>query len=281
MTELELTYLKARELAKEHYENFPVVSFLIPKYLQNDVAIIYWFARTADNIADEGEMSEIKRLNLLAEFEKAFLDALAGEIDCEFSHALSVTIKNRNLTISYFTDLLSAFRQDVTIKRYYDFDEVLDYCNRSANPVGRLLLELFNIRDEKAFYFSDKICTALQLTNFYQDTYRDYKKGRIYYPQNELEKYEIREKMFENRKINDNFRALVKHNVERASSLFYEGKNLFSYLNGRLKYEIKWTVAGGEEILNKIRKNNYNVLYNRPSLTKKDFIRILLKSIKN
>lgn len=281
MTELELTYLKARELAKEHYENFPVVSFIIPKHLQNDVAIIYWFARTADNIADEGDMTETERLNLLAEFEKAFRDALAGEIDCEFSHALSVTIRNRNLTVSHFTDLLSAFRQDVTKNRYYDFDEILDYCIRSANPVGRLLLELFNIRDEKAFYFSDKICTALQLTNFYQDTYRDYQKGRIYYPLNELEEYEISEKMFEKRKINDNFRALVKYNVDRAASLFFDGKNLFSYLNGRLKYEIKWTVAGGEEILNKIRKNNYNVLYNRPSLTKKDFIRILLKSIFN
>lgn len=278
MTELELTYLKARELASEHYENFPVVSFLIPKHLRNDVAIIYWFARTADNIADEGNMSESKRMDLLNEFEKAFLEAVEGEIDCEFSHALSVTIKNRNLTVSHFTDLLSAFRQDVIKKRYYDFDEVLDYCKRSANPVGRLILELFNIRDEEAFSLSDKICTALQLTNFYQDTYRDFKKGRIYYPLDELEQFEISEKMFEKRKINDNFRSLVKYNVDRAVSFFLEGKQLFDYLNGRLKYEIKWTVAGGEEILNKIRKNNYNVLFKRPSLSKKDFFRILIRS---
>lgn len=278
MTELELTYSKARELASTHYENFPVVSFFIPKHLRNDVAIIYWFARTADNIADEGVMGDAERSQLLEEFEKSFDESISGKIDCEFAHALSVTIKNRNLTIQLFKDLISAFRQDISKKRYYDFDEVADYCRRSANPVGRLVLELFNIRDEKAFNYSDKVCTALQLTNFYQDTYRDYKKGRIYYPLTELKTYEISQNQFEKRKINDNFRALVKHNVERAASLFDEGKGLYRFLNGRLKYEIKWTVAGGEEILNKIRRNNYNVFYYRPTLSKKDFFRIMIKS---
>ncbi len=278
MTDLKLTYSKARELASNHYENFPVVSFLIPKHLRNDIAIIYWFARTADNIADEGAMNETKRLKLLDEFEKSFHDARSGIIDCEFSHALFVTIKNRNLTTNHFTDLISAFRQDVTKKRYVDFREVMDYCKRSANPVGRLILELFDIRNENAFHYSDKICTALQLTNFYQDTYRDYKKGRIYYPLKELEKFKVSENQFEKRKINDNFRLLVKHNIDRAASLFDDGKKLYDYLNGRLKYEIKWTISGGEEILNKIRKNNYNVFYSRPTLSKKNIIKILLRS---
>lgn len=279
MTELDLTYSKARELASTHYENFPVVSFLIPKHLRNDVAIIYWFARTADNIADEGDMDSNERLKLLDEFEKSFNDSVSGKYDCEFSEALAETIKKRNLTAGYFTDLLSAFRQDVTKKRYYDFNEVIDYCTRSANPVGSLLLELFNIREKKAFYFSDKICTALQLTNFYQDTYRDYKKGRIYYPLNEMEQFKLSENLFEKRKINDNLRQLVKYNVDRAQSFFDEGKNLFPYLKGRLKLEIKWTVKGGEAILDKIRLNNYNVLNYRPKLDKNDFFKILIKSI--
>lgn len=279
MTDINLTYQKARELASTHYENFPVVSFLIPKHLRNDIAIIYWFARTADNIADEGDMSNDERLKLLSEFEKSFKESVEGKFDCEFSEALAATIKKRNLSVQHFIDLISAFRQDVTKKRYYDFPELLDYCRRSANPVGRLILELFNIRDEKAFSYSDKICTALQLTNFYQDTMRDYKKGRIYYPQNEINQFELSEILFEKRKINDNLRRLVKYNVDRAQSFFVEGKKLFPYLKGRLKLEIKWTVSGGEYILKKIRMNNYNVINHRPELTKKDFVLILFKSI--
>lgn len=279
MTELELTYSKARELTESHYENFPVASFLIPNHLRDDVAIIYWFARTADNIADEGKMDEQKRLYLLDEFENSFLNSIKGKYDCEFHHALALTIKKRNLSVKLFTDLLSAFKQDVTKKRYNNFNELLDYCSRSANPVGRLILELFNIRDNDAFLYSDKICTALQLTNFYQDTSSDYKIGRIYYPLDELVKYEIPENQFENSKINDNFRSLVRYNVERTGILFNEGKMLYHFLKGRLKLEIKWTVAGGEKILEKIRENNYDVFNFRPVLTKKDFLMILIKSL--
>lgn len=278
MTELELTYSKARELTESHYENFPVASFLIPKHLRDDIAIIYWFARTADNIADEGKMDEQKRLYLLDEFESSFLHAMNGKYDCEFHQALALTINKRNLSVKLFTDLLSAFKQDVTKKLYNNYYELLDYCSRSANPVGRLILELFNIRNNDAFLHSDKICTALQLTNFYQDTSSDYKIGRIYYPLDELVKYEIPENQFENSKINDNFRSLVRYNVERAGILFNEGKKLFRFLNGRLKLEIKWTVAGGEKILEKIRDNDYDVLNFRPEITKKDFLMILIKS---
>lgn len=279
MTGLELTYSKARELSESHYENFPVTSFLIPKHLRDDIAIIYWFARTADNIADEGEMSDQTRIDMLDEFESSLLKIKNGRFECDFFEALATTINRRNLSIELFSDLISAFRQDVTKKRYNNFNEVLDYCRRSANPIGRLILQLFGIKDKEAFYYSDKVCTALQLTNFFQDTFNDYKMGRIYFPLDELQKYEIPENQFENSKINDNFRALVKHNVERTSDLFNEGKKLFRFLNGRLNLEIKWTVAGGEKILQKIRKNDYDVLNIRPVLTKKDFILILIKSL--
>jgi phytoene/squalene synthetase len=167
----------------------------------------------------------------------------------------------------------------VVKKDYHNSDEVLDYCKRSANPVGRILLELYNINEEKAIISSDKICTALQLTNFYQDTFIVIEKGRIYYPQDEMKMFAVTQNMFELKKNNPNIKALVKHNVERAQALFDDGKNLLKYLNGRFKIEIKWTIAGGEKILDKIRKNDYDVFTKRPKLDKIDFISLFIKSI--
>ena len=138
---------------------------------------------------------------------------------------------------------------------------------------------MFDIRSEEAFNYSDKICTALQLTNFLQDVSIDYKKGRIYLPKDEMEKLQITEKWFENKENNDKLKQLVKSNIDRIQNLFDEGKKLFPLLNGRLKVEIIWTVAGGEEILDQIKKNDYNVLSNRPELSKTRMIRLFLKSL--
>jgi squalene synthase HpnC len=266
-------------LAKDHYENFPVASFLIPKKFRKDIAIIYWFARTADDLADEGNVEPERRLEELNKFELEFNKSLKGEPDNLYFNQLAKTISDNKLSSEYFFDLLSAFKQDVVKKEYENFDEVLDYCKRSAHPVGRILLELFNISDENAFINSDKICTALQLTNFYQDTLIDIEKGRNYYPQNEMKMLNVSKKMFELKENNPNIKALVKHNVERAQSLFDEGKNLLKYLDGRFKIEIKWTIAGGEKILDKIRKNEYAVFTKRPKLDRVDFILLLVKSI--
>ena len=268
-----------RTLVKDHYENFPVASFLIPKYYRKDVSIVYWFARTADDLADEGNDDPNKRLDELNKFENGFKKSLNGESTNFNFTQLSKMISDKKLPAKYFFDLLSAFRQDVVKKEYEDFNEVEIYCSRSANPVGRILLELFDINEKEAIISSDKICTALQLTNFFQDTVIDLEKGRNYYPQNELKKFEVTQKMFELKENNPNIKALVKHNVERAQSLFDEGKNLLKYLNGRFKIEIKWTIAGGEEILNKIRKNDYDVFTKRPKLNKIDFISLFIKSI--
>jgi len=266
-------------LARNHYENFPVASFLIPHYYRNDVAIVYWFARTADDLADEGKVDSAKRLNELNNFENEFKKSLIGESSNQYFNQLSNTISEKKLSVKYFFDLLSAFRQDVVKKEYEDFNEVEIYCSRSANPVGRVLLELFNINEKEAIISSDKICTALQLTNFFQDTVIDMEKGRNYYPQNELKIFEVTQKMFELKENNPNIKALVKHNIERAQSLFSEGKNLLKYLNGSFRIEIKWTIAGGEEILNKIKKNDYDVFTKRPKLNKIDFISLFIKSI--
>jgi len=272
-------YSKSLKLTKFHYENFPVVSFVMPKNLRKHVAIIYWFARTADDYADEGNFSKGERLEKLNNFEFRLKQLLNGKAESDYEFALANTIIEKKLTTENFYNLIKAFKQDVIKKRYENFDEVIDYCKHSANPVGRLILELYDIRKEEAIKYSDKICTALQLTNFLQDVSIDYKKGRIYLPKDEMEMLQITEKLFEYKENNHKLKQLVKHSVDRIQNLFNEGKKLFPLLSGRLKVEIKWTVAGGEEILNRIRKNDYNVLNNRPELSKTRMVSLLLKSL--
>lgn len=239
---------------------------------------MYWFARTADDIADEGNLSVQQRLEKLEELENKLKSVLSNSPGSNLEAALSKTITTRELTPANFHNLIKAFKQDVTKTRYKNFSEVMDYCSNSANPVGRILLELFNIRNEKAVYHSDKICTALQITNFIQDTLIDYQKGRIYYPLDEMEKFGVDENLFEMKQINDNLKRLIEFSVDRTQSLFNEGKPLLDYLSGRFRYEIAWTIKGGEEILRKIRGADFDVFSNRPFLTKTDYIKILFKA---
>lgn len=281
MNKSDSAYKSALAFAKQHYENFPVVSFLIKKELRKDVAIIYWFARTADDYADEGNFTDEKRLDLIDNFRYRFSQLMAGNFENDFERALYLTISKHDLDPAAFYDLLSAFRQDVVKKEYSDFNELLDYCRRSANPVGRLILQLYNVRNDEANRLSDKICTALQLTNFYQDIGIDYKKGRIYLPQDEMEKFNVNRNIFELRENSLNFKALLKYQVNRARLLFNEGRNLVNYLSGLFKYEIKWTILGGEEILSKIEKSDYSVLTNRQEISKKDFLRLFFRAFKN
>ena len=272
-------YRKALELAKTHYENFPVVSLLIPAKYKNDTAIIYWFARTADDFADEGNDSSSVKLEKLRAFEERLRSLLNDNPATELEAALRNTIIIRKLKPEHFFNLLIAFKQDVIKNRYKDFSELLGYCSNSANPVGRILLELFDIRNDKAFYYSDKICTALQITNFVQDTKIDFNKGRIYYPLDEMEKFGVNEKMFEMNEISDNLKKLIEFSVTRTQSMFDEGKGLLEFLSGRFKYEIAWTIRGGEEILNKIRGADFDIFTRRPVLTKTNYLKLLIKSI--
>lgn len=272
-------YLKAEEFAKSHYENFPVVSLFIKKEMRKHVAIIYWFARTADDIADEDNFTVEERLLKINNFNERLTHIVAGDYTDEYEHALYLTINERKLTPVYFSNLLKAFKQDIFQQKWNTFKDILDYCTNSANPVGRLILELYNVRDDKAFYYSDKICTALQLTNFYQDVSIDILKNRIYFPIDEIEKFGVKLKSFELNENNDNLKQLVKFNVERAGSFFREGENLLNYLTGRLQYEIKWTILGGRAILKKIIKSDYNVINIRPSLSKFDYFFLFLKSL--
>lgn len=192
--------------------------------------------------------------------------------------ALRNSIIERKLTQANFFNLLKAFKQDVTKSRYNNFNEVLNYCSNSANPVGRILLELFNITESDAIYYSDRICTALQITNFIQDTKTDFQKGRIYYPLDEMLKFNVNEKMFEMKKINDNLKSLIEFTVNRTQTMFDEGKALLKLLTGRFRYEIAWTIKGGEEILAKIRGADFDIISKRPILKKSDYLKLLLKT---
>ena len=275
---VESGYREALDLAKSHYENFPVVSLLIPTKFRNDIAIIYWFARTADDYSDEGNISGSERLEKLHAFEERLDSLLKNHPASHLEAALEQTISTKMLSPENFFNLLKAFKQDVMKTRYADFSEVLDYCSNSANPVGRILLELFDIRDDKAFYYSDRICTALQLTNFIQDTKIDFYKGRIYFPIDEMGKFGVNEKMFEMKEISFNLKKLIEFSVNRTQSMFDEGKSLLEFLSGRFKYEIAWTIKGGEEILRKIRGVDFDVFTKRPVLTKTDYLKLLFKS---
>jgi squalene synthase HpnC len=274
----EAGYKEALKLAKSHYENFPVVSFLVPGNLRKDVAIIYWFARTADDYSDEGNISPSDRLDKLKFFEDRLSDLLKSQPKSNLEAALKQTIVSKKLNPENFFNLLKAFKQDVVKNRYKNFNEVIDYCSNSANPVGRILLELFEIKDEKAFYYSDKICTALQITNFVQDTQIDYQKGRIYYPLDEMERFEVDEKVFEMNRINLNLKKLIEFTVNRVQVYFDEGKTLLEFLSGRFKYEIGWTINSGEEILNKIHGADFDILSRRATLTKTDYMKLFIKS---
>jgi len=275
---LDNAYSQSIIFTKSHYENFPVVSLFIPKEFRKHIAVVYQFARQADDLADEGNLDKQIRLKNLEEFETKLTQCLSGKFEGEFWVALYNTIQSKNLTSQHFYDLLSAFKQDVVKKRYETYDELLDYCKRSANPVGRIILELFGIIDQKAFQYSDSVCTALQITNFLQDVSVDLLKDRIYIPKVEWQKFDVDEKVFEFKKNNTNFKSLIKIQVEKTRAFFSEGWKLIPFLDKRIKKQIIMTILGGEKILSKIEKNGYNVLDNRPTLSKIDYMKIFLKA---
>lgn len=276
---LKKSYDDALRLAESHYENFPVVSYFLPKRLCKHVAVVYRFARTADDFADEGNLTTNERIELLDNFENDFREAMENGVPNDFWNSLSETVKKNNLTHQYFIDLLKAFKQDVNKKRYPNFAELLDYCRNSANPVGRVMLEFVGIREESLIEYSDNICSALQLANFWQDVSVDIRKGRIYIPEDDLSNFNVPEDDIKYLRMSGNFAELMKFQVERTKRMFDSGEKLLKHLDGRFRLQIKMTISGGRAILNKIEKLNYNVLNTRPELSKKDYLYLFLKSI--
>jgi phytoene synthase len=258
-----------------HYENFPVASLLLPAPLREPVEIIYRFARSADDIADEGDDPPDVRLRKLG----AYREQLAAPVDPLF-HDVAKLIAQQGLPVQLFADLLDAFSQDVTKKRYEDFPSVLDYCRRSANPVGRLLLHLFKRTTDSDLRRSDAICTSLQLINFWQDVDIDYTQDRrVYLPQDEMAHFGVSEHHLREKVCDSAWQALLKFQVERTRELMLSGKDLGRSLPGRIGLEIRTTVHGGLRILEKIERVGFDVFRRRPTLKAFDWPLLLLKAV--
>jgi len=263
-----------------HYENFPVASLVLPGRLRAPVKAIYAFARTADDFADEGDHPAEWRLARLAEYH-AHLHALErGEaVDHPVFRALAPHIHAHRLPYPLFHDLLSAFEQDCTKTRYADFGEVMGYCRRSANPIGRLLLALYGDGDPKHQAWSDGICSALQLINFLQDIALDWQKGRVYLPQDEMARYGISEEQIAEGRVDALWQQFMKTQIERARKMLQAGAPLGRALKGRLGLEMRLIILGGARILEKLHACKGDVFRQRPTLTAGDWPGLAWKAL--
>ena len=268
------------KLARTHYENFPVASFLLPKRLREPTALIYAFARQADDFADEGNLLPEQRLVLLDGF-KSELDRIQQNTqpNTELFIALQAVIKKHQLPIQPFYDLLDAFSQDVTKTRYQDFGEVMHYCRRSANPVGRLMLSLYKADSPQNIGMADAICSALQLINFLQDIPIDIQKDRIYLPQDEMQKYKVTEAQIAKGDASGTWSLFMEFQINRARKLLQSGAPLGLALAGRVGLEMRMIIAGGERILKKLHQAHGNVFEYRPKLAKKDWLYMAYRAI--
>jgi squalene synthase HpnC len=259
----------------EHYENFPVASWLLPRRLRRPIEAIYRFARGADDIADEGDASNEERLRGLAAYG-AELDRIErGQTPASPGFAeLAAVVAEWKLPLPLLRDLLDAFSQDVVKKRYADFPELMAYCRRSANPVGRLLLHLFERASEDNLRCSDAICSALQQINFWQDVAVDWDKGRVYLPQDDLARFKVSEQAIAERRCTPEWTALLDFQVERSRRLMLAGAPLAHRLPGRLGWEIRLTVQGGLRILEQIERSRGDVFRARPLLGPADWLRM-------
>lgn len=277
---LAAAYAYCEQLARGHYENFPVASVLLPARMRPHIAAIYAFARTADDYADEPGRTADERILLLDGWEQQLQAAARGTPgSAPIFIALADTMERCALPAGLFTDLLSAFRQDITVHRYATWAEVLDYCRRSANPVGRLVLGVAGVRDPETERASDAVCTALQLANFWQDLGRDFRNGRIYVPAEEMIRNGASEVELAGTALPPSWRAAVRACVERTSALFSAGRTVADRVSGRLRFELRATWLGGVRILEKIERQDYDTLHRRPALTKADVPLIALKTL--
>jgi len=263
-----------------HYENFPVASLLLPPQLRQPVELVYRFARAADDFADEGIRPDRERLALLASFGDELRLIERGKTSrVPLFQELAPLIRERGLPPALFHDLLSAFAQDVGKKRYADFAEVLDYCRRSANPVGRLLLAIFNASNAQHLRWSDDICSSLQIINFLQDIAIDYAKGRIYMPQDELARFGVSEAQIAARDTGGAWRDFMAFQVNRTRRMLMDGAPLGRALQGRIGLELRTIVAGGNRILTKIVNARYDVFRRRPVLRPHDWVLMLARAM--
>ena len=267
-------YARCERLAQSHYENFPVASRLLPKRMRPHIAAVYAFARGADDIADEGVSSATERQTQLQAWRDKLHDAAAADRGADGARrdedlvfvALGHTIRSLDLPLSLFDDLLSAFGQDTMTTRYASWREVLDYCRRSANPVGRLVLRIAGYRDERLDRSSDALCTALQLTNFWQDFGRDWRAGRLYVPHDVMTAAGAREEQLDGPLLPPEWTRAIDACVDFTAARYAEGRGVCDGTRGRLRYELRLTWLGGRRILDRIGAERGRLLQYRPVL---------------
>jgi phytoene synthase len=281
-------YAACAALARSHYENFPVASRLLPGFMRPHVAAVYAFARVADDIADEGSDSPAIRRSRLRAWQHRLHAAVASpdtgngapSRDDQIFIALGHSIRSLELPVSLFDDLLSAFGQDTTTTRYASWSELLDYCRRSANPVGRLVLRIAGVRDEAMDRSSDALCTALQLTNFWQDFGRDWRAGRLYVPREVLDSTGASEADLEAGHFTSAWAEAIDRSVAFTRSRFTEGRAVCDGVRGRLRLELRVTWLGGSRILDRVGAARTNLLHHRPSLSSGDFASLVWRAMR-
>jgi squalene synthase HpnC len=264
-----------RRLATAHYENFSVVTWFLPKNLHEHFYAVYAYCRISDDLGDETGDAQTS-LRLLNAWEEELDACFEGQAKHPAFVALAETVKVRNIPKKPFADLLVAFRQDQTVSRYERFEDLLGYCRNSADPVGRLVLYVCGYRDEELQRLSDYTCTALQLANFWQDVAVDWEKGRMYLPAEDLQHFRVEETQIPNRQFTREFRELMKFEVARARDWFALGLPLAKKVDKQLAIDIELFSRGGQEVLNAIEAQDYNVLKSRPVISKTRKIKLLL-----
>ncbi len=272
--------LASLALSHAHYENFPVASLLLPRQLRIPIAHIYRFARTADDMADEGDFSAEQRLYALKQLRQELnLIRQHKQPQTEMMLGLQQQIVQFQLSIELFEDLLDAFSQDVTQRRYNNFADLVQYCRKSANPIGRLLLQLNKVDDEHLIGLSDAICTALQLINFLQDIAIDYQKQRIYLPLDELQRFHISEQQIQQGDTGGAWQLMMDFQIKRTTRLLQSGAPLALKLPGRMGLEMRMIVAGAERILKQLHDHRGDIFRHRPILTKRDWLIMLYRAV--
>ncbi|HWX03821.1 squalene synthase HpnC [Collimonas sp.] len=268
-------------MSTNHYENFPVASILLPARLRPAVKAIYAFARSADDIADEGDATPEQRLRELNAYETA-LDRIEQQQTAEspLFQALHEVVIAYQLPLTPFRDLLSAFKQDVVTTRYSQFTDLLDYCRRSANPVGNLMLHLYGAASEQNLRDSDAICSALQLINFWQDVAIDWNKTRIYLPLEDLQRFGVSQAQLASGDCDHAWRRLMAFEVQRARAMMSGAQGLALRLPGRIGWELRLVVQGGLRILEMLEAAEYDMFRRRPKLEKPDWLLLAWRALR-
>jgi squalene synthase HpnC len=284
---LERAYGACRALAESHYENFPVASRLLPAAMRPHVAAVYAFARVADDIADEGTAPAGRRLERLEAWRQRLHEAVgarraasSADRDDLMIEAVANTVQELDLPLSLFDDLVSAFGQDTMTTRYDSWDDLLDYCRRSANPVGRLVLRIAGYRSDALDRSSDALCTALQLTNFWQDLGRDWSAGRLYVPREVLGACGATEDQLKAGGAADSWVRAMRECVRVTRQLFERGRSVCDGVKGRLRYELRFTWLGGQRILERVERRGDRMMLDRPTLGATDLPLLVSRAVR-